>query len=92
MLYVVGSNEITWVHRNVENEGGGILTMWSNRVFQCRRVEESKGFIVTEGEYNIGRGWGSQAVSVGFINVYSSCSIKDKIALWAELNVLSPGT
>jgi len=24
------SNEISWIHRGVDKEGGGILTMWSN--------------------------------------------------------------
>ena len=49
MSLVVGSNDIGWVHKNVDKEGEGILTLWNNNVFQCERIEEGKGFIAVEG-------------------------------------------
>jgi len=73
----------------VENEGGGILTLWRNHVFKCLRVEEGKGYIATIGEYTTGQG--AKVESVGLINVYSSCSHSDKIVLWDTINTLYLG-
>jgi len=46
-----GSNEIGWLHRGIDKEGGGILTMWNNHLFSCSSMVEGKGFICTIGEY-----------------------------------------
>jgi len=37
-----GNNQIKWVHRGVDKEGGGILTMWNNQIFKCSKIEEGK--------------------------------------------------
>jgi len=73
------TNDISWIHRGVNNEGGGILTMWDNKIFSCCRTEEGKGFILIEGDY---KGVGSsQAVRVVLVNVYAPCFDRDKEVL-----------
>jgi len=42
-------NYVSWVHRGVEKEGGGILTMWDNQQFKCNKSVEGKGFILIVG-------------------------------------------
>jgi len=74
-----GSTEIGWVHRGVDKEDRGILTMWSKHTIKCLSIEEGKGFVVTKGEFNIG-GTG-QKVSLAFMNVYSSCHISNKYTM-----------
>jgi len=78
-----GSNSISWVHRSVDMEGGGILTLWNQNVFLCDRTLEGKGYMVIEGKYKIGRG--DSVVRVGIINVYSTGSNIDKAVLWENL-------
>jgi len=80
---LLGSNDIKLVHRSVEVDGGGILTMWYNQIFNCTRIMEGKGFIVIIEEYKI---WeGEQVVKVGIINVYPSCLISEKMELWKDI-------
>jgi len=80
---LLGFNYFKWVHRSVEVDGGGILTMWYNQIFNCTRIVEGKGFIVIIGEYKIGEG--EQAVKAGIINVYFSCLISEKMELWKDI-------
>jgi len=49
-----GNNDISWVHRGIDKDGGGILTLWDNKKFTCSISEEGKGFILTEGMYKSG--------------------------------------
>jgi len=32
-----GYNGMSWVHKEVEKESGGVLTMWNNQTFNCLR-------------------------------------------------------
>jgi len=61
-----GSNEISWVHRSVELERWGILTLWNNKVFMCDRIEQGNGYIVIEGKYRVRDG--NKVVQVGIVN------------------------
>jgi len=65
-------------------EGGGILTLWYNKTFNCVRVVEGKGFIIIEGEYKTGEG--DRVTQAGIINVYSSCLMR-KLNSRKKLNV-----
>ena len=78
-----GSNDIGWIHRGINKEGGGILTMWNNQEFKCIRSVEGKGFIVSEGEYLYGGS--DQFIPVVIINVYSPCSNSEKHTLWGNI-------
>lgn len=51
-----GSNEISWVHRSVDMEGGDILTLWNKKVFMCDRTKQGKWYIVIEGKYRTEEG------------------------------------
>jgi len=81
------SNDISWVHRGVAREGGGILTMWDNKVFKCESSVEGKGFVLVMGDYCCA-GSGS-VVKVLIMNIYAPCSIKDKVLLWKIENKLA---
>jgi len=60
-----GSNNINWVHRSVDVDGGGILTMWHNQIFNCIKTVEGKGFIIIIREYKTGES--DRVVKVGVI-------------------------
>jgi len=81
-----GSNDISWIHRGADKEGGGILTLWDNKKFTCSRSEEGKGFILTEGMYKSGDS--VVGVKVIVLNVYALCSNSDKVVLWRDIECL----
>jgi len=83
---VWGNNEISWVHRGVDKEGGDILTMWSKQLFICSRIVEGKGFIMTEREYK--HEDNNQFVEVALINVYSPCLATETYTLWEEITTI----
>jgi len=70
----------------VDKEGGGILTLWDNKKFTCSRLEEGKGFILTEGMYKSGDS--VVGVKVAVLNIYAPCSNSDKVVLWRDLECL----
>jgi len=67
----------------VDVDGGGILTMWHNQIFNYIKTVEGKGFIIIIGEYKTEEG--DHVVKVGVINVHSSCLNSEKMALWEEI-------
>ena len=69
-----GSNDISWVHRGIDREGEGILTMWDNKVFKCVSVEEGKGYVLLAVDYKYGAS--DSNVKVLIMNVYAPCSNK----------------
>jgi len=81
-----GKNDITWIHRGIDKEGGGILTMWDNKVFSCFGSVEGKGFILIEGWYKSGES--DSGVKVIVVNVYPPCSIREKEQLLKEIEGL----
>jgi len=44
-----GSNEVEWVHKEVINGGGGILSTWHKLEFKCDNQEVEDGYVVTFG-------------------------------------------
>ena len=77
------SNDISWVHKGVDKEGGGILTMWDNKLFKCESSVKGKGFVLVMGDYCCGES--GVVVKVLILNIYAPCSIKDKVLLWKEV-------
>ena len=60
-------NDLKWVHRGVDKEGGGILTTSHNKNFNCQKI---KGHILILGKLlNVG---GKQPMYTTIINVYSN--------------------
>jgi len=77
------SIDISWIHRGIDREEGGILTMWDNKVFKCETSMEGKGYVLVQGDYN--NGVSGTAVKVLIMNIYGPCSNKDKVLLWKEV-------
>jgi len=78
-----GSKDVSWVYRGIDSEGGGILTMWDNKVFNCTKFVDGKGYVLVEGEYKcITSG---KDVKVVIMNIYAPCSSKEKMLLWREV-------
>lgn len=55
----------------MDKEGGSVLTIWNNQVFNHLKIEEGKGFLLTIGEYKSVEA--GQFVIVAIMNVYSPC-------------------
>jgi len=88
-----GSNAISWVHKGIDSEGGGILTMWDNKVFNYAKFVDEKGYVLVVGDYKcVASG---KDVKVVIMNVYAPSASKEKVLLWREIedvlvNVISP--
>jgi len=78
-----GSNDVSWIHKGIDNEGGGILTLWDKKVFNCTKSVDGKGYVLIEGVYNcISSG---KDVKVVIMNIYTPCPNKEKMLLWREI-------
>ncbi|GKD03685.1 RNA-directed DNA polymerase, eukaryota [Tanacetum coccineum] len=78
-----------WPHSDVEfhfssaiGASGGILTMWSSRVFSADQKVADRNFLCVLGS------WVGVSVKVGLINVYAPQASSQKAALWASIESL----
>jgi len=69
---------VSWVHRGVDKEGGGILTMWDNKEFKRNKSMEGKCFILIIGELC---GGALISLNVVVLNVYAPCYNSEKFML-----------
>jgi len=76
-----GSNEIDWIENGAINNAGGIITLWRRSCFQLSSSVNGSNFSIIEGVWKVGDG-----VRVTIVNVYSSGSLKEKKAIWDEIN------
>jgi len=71
-------NNVGWVHYRGDNGSGSLLTMWHKDVFSYESHEIGKGFIVVVGQHF------KCSRRCVVVNVYSACSLREKIALWGN--------
>jgi len=78
-----GSNDVSWIHGGIDNEGGGILTLWDKKVFNCTKSVDGKGYVLVEGVYNcVSSG---KDVKIVIMNIYAPCPRKEKMLLRREI-------
>ncbi|GKV42304.1 hypothetical protein SLEP1_g49718 [Rubroshorea leprosula] len=74
-----GTDEFEWIFKPSVGLSGGLLCVWSRDVLKKTEVIEGKDFIGVFGE------WGEDRLPVYILNIYSSCHLEEKRALWKEL-------
>ena len=72
-----------WVENKAVNKAGGVITMWSNKVFQFSNFKNGRNFSVLEGVWK--RGFGTQ---VTIVNIYCSGSFREKKEMWNEISCI----
>ncbi|GKV11959.1 hypothetical protein SLEP1_g23168 [Rubroshorea leprosula] len=77
-----GTDEYDWIMKPSEGLSGGLLCIWSSKVFKKKNVLEGRNYI---GVYGL---WGEEETPVYILNIYSSCLLTDKRALWEELQMM----
>ena len=75
-----GTNKIGWLHLEGVNGGGCLLSMWYEDAFSYESHIMGKGFIAVFGKNRVSN------LSCVIVNVYASCNLRDKKALWEELS------
>lgn len=69
-----------WVHNEGTNGAKSMLIMWHKDAFRCDSQVEGKGFITIYGQHL------KSKVLCAVVNVYATCHLKDKVALWEDLS------
>ena len=46
VFLIWGTNEVDWVENKAVNSAGGVITMWSNKVFQLSSFKNGRNFSV----------------------------------------------
>ena len=80
--------DVSWEMQPASNTTGGLLCLWSEKVFKMERKVSGRGFILLQGV------WKQGAQKVHIVNIYSPCDIHNKRVLWdsiRQLKNLSPG-
>ncbi len=86
-VYLIwGTNEVDWVENKAVNSAGGVITMWSNKVFQLSSFKNGRNFSVLEGVWK--RGFGTH---VTIVNIYCSGSFREKKEMWNEISGIRQG-
>jgi len=57
--------------------------MWDNKVFNCTKSVDGKGYVLVEGEYNCVTS--GKNVKVVIMNIYAPCPSKEKVLLWRAI-------
>ncbi|GKV29210.1 hypothetical protein SLEP1_g38156 [Rubroshorea leprosula] len=74
-----GSGDFEWIYKPSNGMSGGLLCIWNPKMFEKKEVLEGENYI---GVYGL---WGEEQTPVYIVNVYSSCILAGKRALWEEL-------
>jgi len=53
--------------------------LWDNKVFNCTKFVDGKGYVLVEGEYKYVSS--CKVVKVVMMNIYAPCSSKEKVLL-----------
>lgn len=67
-----GDREIGWESQPVNNTAGGLLCIWSEKVFKLQSSNIGSGYIMLVGK------WLKEDQQVCIVNVYSPCDIHGK--------------
>ncbi|XP_057418110.1 uncharacterized protein LOC130712288 [Lotus japonicus] len=72
-------SELEWKALPVVNKGGGLLCIWKRDTFHLLECVLGHGFIGLVGT------WGDMSETSAIVNIYSSCRLEEKRAMWREL-------
>lgn len=78
----MGDSEISWETYPSINSAGGILCIWNEKSFKVESRISGTGFIMLIGK------WSQETQAVHIINIYSSCHLQNKRALWENVKQL----
>lgn len=74
-----GDSEFDWKAIPAVNRGGGLLCIWSSKLFVLEQCVEGPGFLGLVGRWEL-----TQSKCV-VVNVYSPCDFEGKSSLWNAL-------
>ncbi|GKV23017.1 hypothetical protein SLEP1_g32806 [Rubroshorea leprosula] len=74
-----GSDDFDWIYKPSNGMSGGLLCIWSSKMFEKKEVLGGDNYI---GVFGL---WGEDQTPVYIVNVYSPCLLAGKKALWEEL-------
>ena len=78
-----GDADVAWEMQPANNTtAGGILCMWSEKIFKLERKVIDNGFILLTGQ------WVKEAQQVHIMSVYSPCDTHNKRTLWEAIRQL----
>ncbi|GKV07574.1 hypothetical protein SLEP1_g19328 [Rubroshorea leprosula] len=77
-----GIDDHKWIMKPSEGLSGGLLCIWSSKVFKMKKVLEGRNYI---GVFGL---WGEKEIPVYIMNIYCPCLLMGKRALWEELQTM----
>ena len=77
-----GDPDVQWADQPATHTAGGILCLWSEKVFRMERKIIGPGYVMMSGK------WIQEDQSVNIVSVYSPCDIQGKRVLWEAIKQL----
>ena len=74
-----GDPDVVWEMQPANNTAGGILCLWSEKIFRLERKVVGNGFILLTGQ------WVKEAQQVHIVSIYSPCDSQNKRILWEAI-------
>ena len=74
-----GDPDVAWEMQPANNTAGGILCLWSEKIFRRERKVVGNGFILLTGQ------WVKEAQQVHIVSIYSPCDSQNKRILWEAI-------